>query len=93
MSTGQREKCVFSHPGITFVTWNTCGSAEVLYQPFAGGRLALAILLHGDEAKTFVGVEYSKYAVVAELRQYVAVSLHLLHSGYSDAEANPKRRI
>ena len=29
MSTGQREKCVFSHPGITFVTWNTCGSADI----------------------------------------------------------------
>ena len=27
--TGLREKCVFSHPGITFLTWNTCGSAGI----------------------------------------------------------------
>ena len=95
MSTRLREKCVFSRPGITFATWNTCGSADIdiallletmsqvsswsfvaiqeygsaqrdgaelrihrlFYQPGAWSRRAPAIVLHGDEAKTFVGVE------------------------------------
>ena len=120
MSTGLQERCVSSHPGITFVTWNTCGSVDIgiamllermsqvsswsfvaiqeygsgaelrghrlLYQPCAGGRRSLAIILHEDEAKSFVGVGYSKHAVVVELRQYVAVSLHLPHSRSSDTE-------
>ena len=117
-SSGLREKCVVSHSGITFVTWNTCGSGDIdialllermspvscwsfvaiqeygraqrggaalgghrlLYQPCAGCRGAPAIILHGDEVKGFVGVEHSKYDVVAELRQFVALSLHLHNS-------------
>ena len=55
------------------------GGHRLLYQPGARGRRAPAIMLYGDEAKTFVGVECSKYAVVAELRQYAAVCLHLSH--------------
>ena len=42
--------------------------------------------LHEDEARVSVGVEYCKYAVVVELRRYVAVNLHLPGSGSSDTE-------
>ena len=56
------------------------------YQLCAGSRRAPAIILHGDEAKGFVCVEHSRYAAVAEPRQYVVVSLHFRHSGSSDTE-------
>ena len=55
-------------------------------EPTAGGRRSPAIVLHEDEAKGFVGVGYSRHAVVVELSQHVAVSLHLPHSGSSDTE-------
>ena len=92
-STGRHERCVFSHPGITFVTWNTCGGSTdidiALLQvsiEFAGGRRSPAFILHGNEAKTFVEVHCSKHAVVVDFRQYVAVSLHLPQRGSSDTE-------
>ena len=43
-------------------------------------------IVHGNEAKSFVEVQFSIYAVVVELRQYVAMSLYLPHTGSSDTE-------
>ena len=43
-------------------------------------------IAHGNEAKSFVEVQFSRYAVVVELRQYVAMSLHLSHAGSSATE-------
>ena len=34
-------------------------------------------IAHGNEAKSFFEVQFNRYAVVVELRQYVAMSLHL----------------
>ena len=34
MSRVLRENCVFSHPGITIVTWNTCGWSFVAIQEY-----------------------------------------------------------
>ena len=43
-------------------------------------------IFHGHEAKSFVVVQFSRHAVVAELRQYVPMSLHFLHAGSSATE-------
>ena len=43
-------------------------------------------IANGNEAKSFVEVQFSRYTVVVELRQYVARSLHLPHTGSSDTE-------
>ena len=63
------------------------GGYRLLCQPFAGGRRSPAIISRIEtEAKSFVGVQFSRHAVVVELRQYVAMSLHLPHTGSSDTE-------
>ena len=43
-------------------------------------------ITHGNEAKSFVEVQFSRYTVVVELRQYVAMNLHLPHFGSGDTE-------
>ena len=60
---------------------------RLLYQHFAP-----AVVLNDDEAKGFVLVEYCKYAVVVELRRYMAVSSHFPHSGSSDTEYTEEQR-